>query len=103
MTNHLGFVNITILPSVFNFKVGDKIVYVDVDVTFNGTCYLENRTMSLPFQIQNFQYHRNDSSFYFVNICLLSILTSLFTSIGLKVYKYKKAGFKLIKDITFKF
>jgi len=54
MTNHLGFVNITILPSVFNFKVGDKIVYVDVDVTFNGTCYLENRTMSLWFQVQNY-------------------------------------------------
>ncbi len=102
-TNQTGFLNITILPSIFNFKVGDKIFYVDVDFIFNGTSYLENRTMSLSFQIQNFQYHRNHSSFYFVNICLLSILTSLFTSIGLKVYKYKKAGFKLIKDITFKF
>ena len=103
MTNQTGLVNITILPSIFNFNVGDKIVYVDVDVIFNGTIYLENRTMSLSFQIQNFQYHSNYNSFYFVNICLLSILTSLFTSIGLKAYKNKKAGFKLIKDITFKF
>ena len=102
-TNQTGFVNINILPSIFNFKEGNKIFYVDVNVIFNGTSYLENRTMSLSFQIQNFQYHNNYSSFYYVNICLLSILASLFTSVGLKVYKYKKAGFKLIKDITFKF
>jgi len=102
-TNQTGFVNIYILPSTFNFKEGNKMFYVDVDVIFNGTSYLENRTISLSFQIHNFQYHRNYSSFYFVNICLLSILTSLFTSIGLKVYEYKKAAFKLIRDITFKF
>jgi len=102
-TNQTGFVNINILPSIFNFKEGNKIFYVDVNVIFNGTSYLENRTMSLSFQIQNFQYHNNYSSFYYVNICLLSILASLFTSVGLKVYKYKKTGFKLIKDITFKF
>ncbi|MBY9016420.1 MAG: hypothetical protein KGD68_12065 [Candidatus Lokiarchaeota archaeon] len=102
-TNQTGFVNINILPSTFNFEEGDKMFYVDVDVIFNGTIYLENRTVSLSFQIYNFQYHGNYSSFYFVNICLLSILTILFTSIGLKVYKYKKAGFKLIRDITFKF
>jgi len=100
-TNQTGFVNINILPSIFNFEEEDKIFYVDV--IFNGTNYLENRTICLSFQIQNFQYPRNYSSFYFVNICLLSILTSLFTTIGLKLYKYKKAGFKLIRDITFKF
>jgi hypothetical protein len=99
--NQTGFININILPSIFNFKESDKIFYVDV--IFNGTSYLENRTISLSFQILNFQYHRNDSSFYFLNICLLSILTSLFTSISLKVYKFKKMGFKLIRDITFKF
>ena len=100
-TNQTGFVNIIILPSTFNFKEGDKIFYIDV--IFNGTIYLENKTISLSFQIHNTQYYRNYSSFYFVNICLLSILAFLFTSIGLKVYKYKKAGFKLIRDITFKF
>ena len=100
-TNQTGFVNINILPSTFNFKDGDKIFYVDV--IFNGTSYLENRTISLSFQIHNTQYRSNYSSFHFVNICLLSILISLFTSIGLKVYKNKKAGFKLIRDITFKF
>jgi hypothetical protein len=99
--NQTGFININILPSIFNFKESDKIFYVDV--IFNGTSYLENRTISLSFQILNFQYQRNDSSFYFLNICLLSILTSLFTSISLKVYKFKKMGFKLIRDITFKF
>ncbi|MBY9009678.1 MAG: hypothetical protein KGD74_07430 [Candidatus Lokiarchaeota archaeon] len=102
-TNQTGFVNINILPSIFNNKEGNKIFYVDVNVIFNGTSYLENRTMSLSFQIQNLQYPNNYSSFSYVNICLLSILTSLLTSIGLKVYKYKKAGFKLIREITFKF
>jgi hypothetical protein len=102
-TNQTGFVDINILPSTFNFKEGDKIVYVDVEVIFNGNSYLENKTISLSFQIRNFQYHRIDSSFNFVNIWLLSALASLFTSIGLKVYKYKKKGFKLIRDITFKF
>ena len=100
-TNHTGFVIINILQSIFNFKESDIVLYVDV--VFNGTIYIENRTISLSFQIHNFQFLRNNSSFYFVNICLLSILTSLFTSIGLKVYKYKKASFKLIRDITFKF
>jgi len=100
-TNQTGFVTINILPSIFNFKESDIVLYVDV--VFNGTIYIENRTISLSFQIHNFQFLRNNSSFYFVNICLLSILTSLFTSIGLKVYKYKKASFKLIRDITFKF
>ena len=100
-TNQTGYVLINILPSIFNFKESDKVLYVDV--VFNGTIYIENRTISLSFQIHNYQFHRNNSSFYFVNVCLLSILTSLFTSIGLKVYKYKKAGYKLIKDITFKF
>ncbi|MHA1255320.1 MAG: hypothetical protein ACTSPS_06935, partial [Promethearchaeota archaeon] len=101
VTNQTGFVTIIILPSIFNFKESEKVFYIDV--IFNGTIYLENRTMSLSFQIHNFQFHINDNSFYFVNICLISILTSLFTSIGLKVYRYKKAGFKLIRDITFKF
>jgi len=100
-TNQTGFVTINILPSIFNFKESEKVLYVDV--VFNGTIYLENRSISLSFQIQNFQFHENYSSFYFVNVCLLSILTSLFTSIGLKVYKFKKEGFKLIRDITFKF
>jgi len=101
VTNQTGFVTIIILPSIFNFKESEKVFYIDV--IFNGTIYLENRTMSLSFQIHNFQFHINDNSFYFVNICLISILTSLFTSIGFKVYRYKKAGFKLIRDITFKF
>ncbi len=100
-TNQTGFIIINILPSIFNFKESDIVLYVDV--VFNVTIYIENKTISLSFQIHNYQFHRNNSSFYFVNICLLSILTSLFTSIGLKVYKYKKAGYKLIKDITFKF
>jgi len=100
-TNKTGYVIINILPSIFNFKESDIVLYLDV--VFNGTIYVENRTISLSFQIHNYQFHRNNSSFYFVNVCLLSILTSLFTSIGLKVYKYKKAGYKLIKDITFKF
>jgi len=99
--NQTGFVNINILPSIFNFKESDKIFYVEV--IFNGTSYLENRTMVLSFQIQNIQYHRNYSSFFFLNFCLFSILTSLFTSIGFKVYKFKKMGFKLIRDITFRF
>jgi len=100
-TNQTGFVNIDIFSSIFNFKEGDNIFYVDF--IFNGTSYLENTTTALSFQIQIFQYDRNNNSFYFVNIFLLSILTSLFTVIGIKVYKYKKAGFKLIRDITFKF
>ena len=100
-TNQTGYVLINILPSIFNFKESDKVLYVDI--VYNGTIYIENRTISLSFQIHNYQFHSNNSSFYFVNVCLLSILTSLFTSIGLKVYKYKKAGYKLIKDITFKF
>ena len=100
-TNHTGFVNISILPFLFNFKEENKIFYVDV--IFNGTSYLENRTITLSFQIQNFRDPRNDSSFNIVNVCLLIVLTSLFTSIGLKVYKHKKSGFKLIRDITFKF
>ncbi|GAG68493.1 unnamed protein product, partial [marine sediment metagenome] len=102
-TNQTGFVNINILPSIFNLKEGNKIFYVDVNVIFNGTSYLENRTMSLSFQIQNLQYNNNNSSFYYLNIFLLSILTALITSIGLKVYKHKKEGFKLIREITFKF
>ena len=100
-TNQTGFVNIDIFSSIFNLKEGDNIFYVDF--IFNGTSYLENTTTALSFQIQIFQYDRNNNSFYFVNIFLLSILTSLFTVIGIKVYKYKKAGFKLIRDITFKF
>ena len=100
-TNQTGYVLINILPSIFNFKESDKVLYVDI--VYNGTIYIENRTISLSFQIHNYQFHSNNSSFYFVNVCLLSILTSLFTSIGLKAYKYKKAGYKLIKDITFKF
>ncbi len=99
--NQTGFVNINILPSIFNFKESDKIFYIEV--IFNGTSYLENRTMVLSIQIQNIQYHRNYNSFYFLNFCLFSILTSLFTSIGFKVYKFKKMGFKLIRDITFRF
>jgi len=101
--NQTGFVNINISLAIFNLKERDKLINVNVDIIFNGTIYLENRTMSLSIQIQNYQYSRTFSSFYFVNICLLSILTSLITAISLKAYKYKKAGFKIIKDITFKF
>ena len=75
------------------------------DISFiikNSVHYLDT-TFSYEVHVKKIPVYVEYNSFYFVNICLLSILTSLFTSIGLKVYKYKKSGFKLIRDITFKF
>jgi hypothetical protein len=100
-TNQSGFVDINISPNSFRFKENEKWFYVDI--VFNGTKYLENKTITLNFKIQNFLSQGVFNIFFAANIFLFSILAILFTSICMKVNIRKKTKFKLIRDLTFKF
>jgi len=100
-TNQSGFVDIEISPNNFKFKENEKKFYVDI--IFNGTKYLENKTITLNFKIQNFLSQGVSSLFFTTNILLFSILIILFTSICMKVNIRKRTKFKLIRDLTFKF
>ena len=100
-TNQSGYVDIEISPNNFRFKENEKKFYVDI--VFNGTKYLENKTITLNFKIQNFLSQGVFNLFFTTNIFLFSILIILFTSICMKVNIRKRTKFKLIRDLTFKF
>lgn len=100
-TNQSGFVDIEISPNNFRFKENEKKFYIDI--VFRGTKYLENKTITLNFKIQNFLSQGVFNLFFTSNIFLFSILIILFTSICMKVNIRKRTKFKLIRDLTFKF
>ena len=101
MTNQSGFVNIIIFPNNIIFKAAVKSIYINV--IFNGTGQLENKTISFNVKIENFSYQGISNLFFFTNIGLISILIMLFLFISLKVYNLQRTKFKLIRDLTFKF
>jgi len=100
-TNQSGFVDIQISPNNFRFKENEKKFYVDI--VFNGTKYIENKTITLNFKIQNFLSQGVFNLYFTTNIFLFSILIILFTSICMKVNIRKRTKFKLIRDLIFKF
>jgi len=100
-TNQSGFVDIEISPNNFRFKENEKKFYVDI--IFNGTKYLGNKTITLNFKIQNFLSQGIFNLFFTANIFLFSILIIIFTFICMKVNIRKRTKFKLIRDLTFKF
>jgi len=101
MTNQSGFVNIHIFPNNIIFKAAAKSIYVNV--IFNGTGQLENKTISINLKIENFSYQAISNLFFFTNIGLFSTLIMLFLFISLRVYNLQRTKFKLIRDLTFKF
>jgi len=100
-TNQSGFVDIEISTNNFRFKENEKKFYIDI--IFNGTKYLENKTITLNFKIQNFLSQGVFNLFFTTNIFLFSILIILFTSICMKVNIRKRTKFKLLRDLTFRF
>jgi len=101
MTNQSGFVNINIFPNNIIFKAAVKSIYINV--IFNGTGQLENKTISINLKIENFSYQGISNLFFFTNIGLISTLFMLFSFISIKVYNLQRTKFKLIRDLTFKF
>ncbi|MBY9010920.1 MAG: hypothetical protein KGD70_00950 [Candidatus Lokiarchaeota archaeon] len=100
-TNQSGFLDIKIFPNNIIFKTAAKSIYINV--IFNGTGQLENKTISFNLKIENFSYQGISTLFSFTNISLFSILVVLFLFISLKVHKLQRTKFKLIRDLTFKF
>ena len=100
-TNQSGFVDIEISLNNFRFKENEKMFYIDI--VFNGTKYLENKTITLIFKVKNFLSQGVFNLFFTSNIFLFSVLIILFTSICMKVNSRKRTKFKLIRDLTFKF
>lgn len=100
-TNQSGFVDIEISLNNFRFKENEKMFYIDI--VFNGTKYLENKTITLNFKVKNFLSQGVFNLFFTSNIFLFSVLIILFTSICMKVNSRKRTKFKLIRDLTFKF
>jgi hypothetical protein len=101
MTNQSGFVNISIFPNNIIFKAAIKSIYINV--IFNGTGQLENKTIIINLKIENFSFQGISNLFFVTNISLFSILIILFSFISLKVYNLQRTKFKLIRDLTFKF
>ena len=100
-TNQSGFVDVKISPNNFRFKENEKKFYIDI--VFNGTKYLENKTITLNFKVKNFLSQGVFNLFFTTNIFLFSVLIILFTSIYMKVNIRKRTKFRLIRDLTFKF
>jgi len=101
MTNQSGFVNINIFPNNIIFKTTIKSIYINV--IFNGTGQLENKTISINLKIENFSSQGISNLFFITNISLISTLIMLFLFISLKIYNLQRTKFKLIRDLTFKF
>jgi hypothetical protein len=101
MINQMGFLNISISPSNIIFQAAEKLIRIDI--IFNGTGQLENKTISFNLKIENFLYQGTSSLFLLSNISLFSILIMLLSLISLKVYNLQRYKFKLIEDLTFKF
>jgi len=101
MTNQSGFVNINIFPNNIIFKTTIKSIYINV--IFNGTGQLENKTISINLKIENFSSQGISNLFFITNISLISTLIMLFLFISLKIYNLHRTKFKLIRDLTFKF
>ena len=101
MTNQSGFVNINIFPNNIIFKTTIKSIYINV--IFNGTGQLENKTILINLKIENFSYQGISNLFFITNISLISTLIMLFLFISLKIYNLQRTKFKLIRDLTFKF
>ena len=100
-TNQSGFLYIQISPNNFRFKENEKKFYIDI--VFNGTKYIENKTTTLNFKIQNVLSQGVFNLFFTTNSFLFTILIILFASICMKVNIRKRTKFKLIRDLTFKF
>jgi len=100
-TNQSGFVDVEISPNNFRFKENEKKFYIDI--VFNGTKYLENKTITLNFKVKNFLSQGVFNLYFTTNIFLFSVLIILFTSIFMKVNIRKRTKFRLIRDLTFKF
>ena len=101
MTDQLGFVNINIFPNNIIFKTVVKSIYINV--IFNGTSQLENKTISINLKIENFSYQGISNLFFITNTGLISTLIMLFLFISFKIYNLQRTKFKLIRDLTFKF
>ncbi|MHA1476666.1 MAG: hypothetical protein ACTSPU_00555 [Promethearchaeota archaeon] len=101
MTNQSGFVNINIFPNNIIFKAAVKSIYINV--IFNGTGQLENKTISINLKIENFSYQGISNLFFITNTGLISTLIMLFLFISFKIYNLQRTKFKLIRDLTFKF
>jgi len=101
MTNQSGFLNIVFSPKNIIFQATEKSIHIDI--IFNGTGQLENKTISFNLKIENFLYQGISNLFFLTNISLFSILIMLISLISLKVYNLQRSKFKLIRDLTFKF
>ena len=101
ITNQTGFLNIIIFPKNIIFTAAENRIYVNV--IFNGTGQLENKTISFNFKFDNGTHQRFSNLFLFTNFGLFSVIAILTLFISLKAYSLKKTKFKLIKDISFKF
>ena len=100
-TNQSGFVNVKIFPNNIIFKTAVTSIYINV--IFNGTGQLENKTISINLNIENFSYQTISNLFFFTNIGLFSALIMLSFFIFLKLFNLQRTKFKLIRDLTFKF
>ena len=101
MTNQSGLLSIVVSPNNIIFQTTEKEVYIDI--IFHGTSQLENLTLSLHLNIENFLYQGIANQFLLTNISLFSILLMLLSLISLKLYNLQRNKFKLIRDLTFKF
>lgn len=101
MTNQSGLLSIVVSLNNIIFQTTEKEVYIDI--TFHGTSQLENLTLSLHLNIENFLFQGISNQFLLTNISLFSILLMLLSLISLKLYNFQRNKFKLIRDLTFKF
>ncbi|MFX0011191.1 MAG: hypothetical protein ACFE9R_12815, partial [Candidatus Hermodarchaeota archaeon] len=100
-TNQSGLLSIVVSPNNVIFQDAKKEIYIDI--IFHGTSQLENKTLLLHLNIENFLYKGITNQFLLTNLSLFSIFLMLLSLISLKLYNHQRNKFKLIRDLTFKF
>jgi len=97
-TDISGFLFITIPYNLLNFSTKNEDI--KLNFVYNGTIYLENKTISLNLNIIN----SNKKSLLELNVILLTTLSIILLLISLPLlYKFKKERKKILTEIIVKY
>ena len=100
-TNSSGFLNIIIPLNLLEIGENDKDF--SIFLTFNGTKYLENNTLSLNLNLNNNHSLNNNKPIQLDDLLLISLIFPFLLFFTIYIYKKSKTKYKPLKEITIKF
>lgn len=100
-TDNSGVLHVIIVQELFNLNQGgDELI---IDLTFNGTNFLENKTLSLKIKINQYLNSEISSSINLKILSFTSILTLLIMLIIIIVKNNKNKSEKVLSEIVVRY